>query len=224
MKYVVIFARRPQLGRVKTRLAADIGPVETLRFYKSTLNTVARRLSAGGGWATSIAITPDDTLDRDRLYPPGVWRLPQGEGDLGQRMANCLAQFGLHPALIVGSDIPDIDRRHVRGRFRQAAAERAGFRSVGGRWLLAGRCGAGGARWQPVQRCALVNGTCARRIRWKMCGRACGWRCWSRWRISMTARLTGTGVTVADQSAARCSCRRGISSTKLQGLCRISSW
>ena len=55
MKHVVIFARRPQLGRVKTRLAADIGPIETLRFYRATLNTVSRRLVAGGGWSTWIA-------------------------------------------------------------------------------------------------------------------------------------------------------------------------
>ena len=41
MKHVVIFARRPKLGRVKTRLAADIGPVETLRFYRATLNALA---------------------------------------------------------------------------------------------------------------------------------------------------------------------------------------
>ena len=144
MKHVVIFARRPQLGRVKTRLAADIGPVETLRFFKSTLNTVARRLSAGGGWATWIAITPDDTLDRDRLYPPGVWRLPQGEGDLGQRMANCLAQFGPHPALILGSDIPDINRRHVAAAFDKLRRNELVFgpSDDGGYWLVGAAQGA----------------------------------------------------------------------------------
>lgn len=144
MKHVVIFARRPQLGRVKTRLAADIGPVETLRFYRSTLNTVARRLSAGGDWATWIGITPDDTLGRDRLYPPGVWRLPQGDGDLGQRMANCLMRFGPHPALIVGSDIPDIDRRHVAAAFKALRRNELVFgpSDDGGYWLVGAAQGA----------------------------------------------------------------------------------
>lgn len=138
MKHVVIFARRPQLGRVKTRLAADIGPVETLRFYRSTLNTVARRLSAHGGWSTWIGITPDDTLSRDRLYPPGVWRLPQGSGDLGQRMANCLMRFGPYPALIVGSDIPDIDQRHVARAFDALRRNDLVFgpSDDGGYWLV----------------------------------------------------------------------------------------
>ncbi|MFT5486533.1 MAG: rSAM/selenodomain-associated transferase 1 [Paracoccaceae bacterium] len=144
MKHVVIFARRPQLGRVKTRLAADIGPVETLRFYRSTLNTVARRLSAGGGWATWICSTPDDTIDRDRLYPPGISRLPQGSGDLGQRMANCLSGFGPHPALIVGSDIPDIDRRHVAAAFDKLRRNELVFgpSDDGGYWLVGAAQGA----------------------------------------------------------------------------------
>jgi uncharacterized protein len=144
MKHVVVFARRPQLGRVKTRLAADIGPVETLRFYRSTLNTVARRLNAGGGWATWIGITPDDTLDDSRLYPDGVLRLPQGTGDLGERMANCLIGFGPQPALIVGSDIPDIDRQHVAAAFDALRRNELVFgpSDDGGYWLVGAAQGA----------------------------------------------------------------------------------
>lgn len=144
MKHVVIFARRPQLGRVKTRLADDIGPVETLRFYRATLNRVARRLSAGGGWATWIGITPDDTLGQDRLYPKGVSRLAQGGGDLGQRMANCLAGFGPNPAVIVGSDIPDLDRRHVAAAFDKLRRNELVFgpSGDGGYWLVGAGQGA----------------------------------------------------------------------------------
>lgn len=144
MKHVVIFARRPQLGRVKTRLAADIGPVETLRFYRATLNALARRLKAGGGWATWIGITPDDTLGKQRFYPDGVWRLPQGTGDLGTRMANCLMRFGPEPALIVGSDIPDIDRRHVSAAFDALKTNELVFgpSDDGGYWLVGAAQGA----------------------------------------------------------------------------------
>ena len=144
MKHVVIFARRPQLGRVKTRLAADIGPVETLRFYRATLNTVSRRLNAGGGWSTWIGITPDDTLGQVRLYPRGVGRLPQGSGDLGERMAHCLARFGPHPTLIVGSDIPDIDRRHIASAFDALRRNDLVFgpSDDGGYWLVGAAKGA----------------------------------------------------------------------------------
>lgn len=144
MKHVVIFARRPQLGRVKTRLAADIGPVETLWFYRSTLSAVARRLSADRSWTTWIGVTPDETLRKSRLYPRGVGRLPQGSGDLGVRMARCLAQFGPNPALIVGSDVPDIDRRHIKAAFAALRHNDLVFgpSGDGGYWLVGAAQGA----------------------------------------------------------------------------------
>jgi len=144
MKHVVIFARRPQLGRVKTRLAADIGPVDTLWFYRSTLSAVARRLSAGQSWTTWIGVTPDETHRKSRLYPRGVGRLPQGGGDLGARMARCLTRFGPSPALIVGSDIPDIDRRHIKAAFAALRHNDLVFgpSGDGGYWLVGAAQGA----------------------------------------------------------------------------------
>jgi len=144
VKHVVIFARRPQLGRVKTRLARDIGPVETLRFYRSTLATVTRRLSADGGWQTWLGLTPDETVFDDRLYPPMAGRLPQGGGDLGLRMARCLARFGHQPVLIVGSDIPDVARRHIRAAFAELRRNDLVFgpSGDGGYWLVGAAQGA----------------------------------------------------------------------------------
>ena len=138
MKHVVIFARRPQLGRIKTRLARDIGPVEALRFYRSTLHTVTRRLAAGRAWRTWLAVTPDETVFDKRLYPSMAGRLPQGGGDLGDRMARCMARFGHDPVLIVGSDIPDLDRRHVAAAFDALRRNDLAFGPAGdgGYWLV----------------------------------------------------------------------------------------
>ena len=144
MKHVVIFARRPQLGRVKTRLARDIGSVETLRFYRSTLMSVTRRLAAAQGWQTWLGLTPDETIFDDRLYPPMAGRLPQGDGDLGDRMARCLARFGPNPVLIVGSDIPDIDRSHIASAFDALRRKDLVFgpSGDGGYWLVGAAQGA----------------------------------------------------------------------------------
>lgn len=155
MKHAVIFARRPQLGRVKSRLAAEIGPVNALRFYRATLAAVSRRLSAGESWQTWLGVTPDDAVFDARLWPRAVPRLPQGPGDLGDRMERMLAAFGPDSALIVGSDIPAVSRRHVAAAF--AALRRHdlvfGPASDGGYWLVGARRGrdaAGlfdGVRW-----------------------------------------------------------------------------
>ena len=45
MKHLVIFARAPQLGRVKRRLAAEIGPMAAARFYRATLAAEIRQLA-----------------------------------------------------------------------------------------------------------------------------------------------------------------------------------
>ena len=144
MRHVVIFARRPRLGQVKTRLAADIGPVETLRFYRSALGAVTRRLLAGQGWTTWLAVTPDDSAFEPRTFPSGAWCMPQGNGDLGERMARCLTRFGPNPAIIVGSDIPDLDRRHIAAAFDALRRNDLVFgpSDDGGYWLVGAAQGA----------------------------------------------------------------------------------
>ena len=44
-RHLVIFARTPQFGRVKRRLAAAVGPVAAMRFYRQTLDRQIRTLS-----------------------------------------------------------------------------------------------------------------------------------------------------------------------------------
>ena len=71
-------------------------------------------------------------------------RLPQGAGDLGARMSRCLSRFGHHPALIVGSDIPDIERSHIVAAFDALRCNDLVFGpSVdGGFWLVGAAQGA----------------------------------------------------------------------------------
>ncbi len=155
MKHAVIFARRPQLGRVKSRLAADIGSVNALRFYRSTLSALCRRLSAGGSWQTWLGVTPDASLLDARIWPATIPRLPQGYGDLGDRMERILVVFGQNPVLIVGSDIPDVSARHIAAAFEALHRRDLVFgpSADGGYWLVGARRGcdaAGlfeGVRW-----------------------------------------------------------------------------
>ena len=133
----MILARRPRLGRVKTRLGADIGAVAALRFYRTTVDAVARRLAADGRWTTWLGVTPDAAVRDRRGWPPGVGRLPQGAGDLGERMARCMAGFGMEPVVLVGSDIPGIGRQHVAGAFEALRRSDLVFgpSGDGGYWL-----------------------------------------------------------------------------------------
>ena len=132
---VLVFARQPVLGTVKTRLAADIGRVEARRFYRATLTRLLRRLVPHRSWRTVLAVTPDHACGvMARTF--NVPAIPQGSGDLGARMrrtADC--QPG--PVLIVGTDIPDLEPRHLRTA--AAALRRHDFvfgpAADGGYWL-----------------------------------------------------------------------------------------
>ena len=135
---VVIFARAPRYGSVKTRLARDIGAGETLRFYRSTLASLVQRAVRDTRFETVLALTPDHVRDG---WPKGIERIAQGSGDLGRRMVRALRGAGRRPAVVIGSDIPDITMAHVATAF--GSLGRAPFvvgpARDGGYWLIGAR-------------------------------------------------------------------------------------
>jgi rSAM/selenodomain-associated transferase 1 len=137
---LIVFARAPQLGRVKKRLARGIGPSAALAFYRRTLATVLRRLARDPRWRTILAVTPDRAAGRARLWPLALPRAPQGRGDLGARMARSLGR-ARGPVCIVGADIPDLDAGHVWRAFRALATAEFVFGPAedGGYWLIGAR-------------------------------------------------------------------------------------
>ncbi len=154
--HVVIFLRAPRLGRVKTRLAADIGDLAALAFYRRISGSLVRRLARDRRWHCHLAITPD----RDaRRWPRGRVAAAvrgQGGGDLGQRMARIFRTLPPGPALIVGSDVPALAPGHVAAAFRALGNHAAVFgpASDGGYWLV-------GLRRRPRLPAALFAG-----VRW----------------------------------------------------------
>lgn len=136
---LIVFARAPQLGQVKQRLARGIGPGAALSFYRRTLAAVMRRLARDPRWRTVLAVTPDRSGAAGRRWPMKLTRHGQGRGDLGARMARGLARRG--PVCIVGADIPDLDARHVWRAFQALAAAEFVFGPAedGGYWLIGAR-------------------------------------------------------------------------------------
>ena len=131
--HLVIFARAPRLGGVKRRLARDIGDLAALRFYFQTMNALVRRLSRDRRWDTYLAVTPGSAR-----WPCGVPRLAQGGGDLGDRMTRVIRSLPPGPAVIVGTDIPDIGTAHVARAFAVLGHHEAVFGPAedGGYWLV----------------------------------------------------------------------------------------
>jgi len=134
-QHLVIFARLPRLGMGKRRLAVDVGPLRALNFQKNTLARLLRRLGKDPRWKTWVALTPS-IGGFPRLY--GVHVILQPRGDLGQRMGRVAKSMSTGPVLIIGSDIPDIDTKHIQAGFKALRSHDAvlGPAGDGGYWAV----------------------------------------------------------------------------------------
>lgn len=123
---VVLFARAPHQGRVKTRLAATVGDEQALAIYVALATQVTAAM-VGGPWQLRVRCAPDDAVPEVARWLAMPGRVePQGPGDLGARMCRAMddgfAQ-GVQASLIIGTDCPDVDAALVEMAF--AALDRA---------------------------------------------------------------------------------------------------
>jgi hypothetical protein len=130
-------AKLPVAGRVKTRLAREVGTVEATRFARHATAALLQRLGVDRRWQTTIAVSPD-TAVASRVWPRGPARLPQGRGDLGQRMQRLFSSLPPGPVVVVGTDIPDLRPAHIAQAFRLLGRHDAVFGPAadGGYWLI----------------------------------------------------------------------------------------
>lgn len=119
---LVILAKEPVPGRVKSRLARDISAERAATLYRAfILDTLAicSRVAGATGW---IAYTPDDAGEVFASLGEGRFRLlPQGGGDLGDRLGRVfghLFEGGCRRVVVLGSDSPTLPPRIVQDAFR----------------------------------------------------------------------------------------------------------
>ena len=136
-RHLVVFLRAPRLGRVKSRLAAGIGALAALRFYRLATTQLLRRLARDRRWRCHVWITPDSAARHPAWRVAARWQ-GQGGGDLGRRMARVFRALPPGPAVIIGSDIPAIHAAHIAAAFRALGSHEAVFGPAtdGGYWLV----------------------------------------------------------------------------------------
>ena len=115
---IAVFARAPVPGLVKTRLAKSIGDEAAAELYaamlRDSLNLAGKASSGVQDCTVFLAYTPDNAFEAGPYSLSSLWngpRLSQSEGDLGQRMLDCVAQLqaqGIEHVVIIGSDSPDL--------------------------------------------------------------------------------------------------------------------
>lgn len=101
---LIIFVRNPELGKVKTRLAAEIGDVGALRIYRKLL---AITKSVALHTPADVFVFADGPL-QDDFWNEFTIELQSGH-DLGERMLcafDAVFKKGYKKAVIIGSDCP----------------------------------------------------------------------------------------------------------------------
>ena len=88
--HLVLFVKAPRLGRVKRRLAADIGLVAASAFYRHTVAAVTTRLRRDRRWRCRLAVTPDSAAGAPGLGRPRCPPIPQGAAHPGRRLPRAL--------------------------------------------------------------------------------------------------------------------------------------
>jgi glycosyltransferase A (GT-A) superfamily protein (DUF2064 family) len=94
---LVIMVKEPRPGRVKTRLGRDIGVIPATWWFRHQSARLIRRLH-DPRWQIVLAVAPNRAVN-SRVWPAEMPRLPQGSGDLGQRMKRMLiTASGIQPS------------------------------------------------------------------------------------------------------------------------------
>ena len=113
---LIVFAKWPEPGKVKTRLVPVLGEQGAAQLAQRLLLHSLQQAAAAGCAQIELCLAPDDAcararrwLDEQAALPAPVEVQAQGEGDLGERMGRA-CQRALAEAfkpLLIGTDCPE---------------------------------------------------------------------------------------------------------------------
>lgn len=115
---LIIFAKNPEAGKVKTRLAATLGNEEALAIYRQLLShtvSVTEDLTVHKFVFYSSHIDQNDVWDSKKYYK----EIQQGN-DLGERMQHAVGsifQKGYDKVVIIGTDCPGLSAEIIINAF-----------------------------------------------------------------------------------------------------------
>ena len=136
---LIVFAKAPQMGIVKQRLAKDIGHIKATFWYKSQVANLIKRFNRKLPVRKYLFITPKNSKGFFKHCARGNWQIKyQSKGHLGERMADAMSRVGNGPCILIGSDIPNVKYDYIRLAFKQLGKSKVIFgpSNDGGYWLI----------------------------------------------------------------------------------------
>ena len=122
-----IMIKYPEPGKVKTRLAKDVGHDKAAAIYRSLVEKVMHGTKpSDADFDRVVFCDPPDKINAFVSWFPGEQLIPQRGNDVGERMDNVIRDLlgmGAKKTVITGADIPDLNSAIIREAF--AALEHA---------------------------------------------------------------------------------------------------
>lgn len=115
---LLVFARHPELGKCKTRLAKSVGDAAALEIYKYLLQRTSEVVK--NVKAIRQVWYAGDVMQNDVWSSDFFEKKQQTQGDLGQKMQDAFASAfadGAQKVVIVGTDIYDLDTDVIQEAF-----------------------------------------------------------------------------------------------------------
>tara|TARA_B100000401_G_C52559872_1_gene602755 strand:- start:57 stop:671 length:615 start_codon:yes stop_codon:yes gene_type:complete len=142
-KHLLLFAKRPVPGEVKSRLANSIGEYAAAQIYSQLLFRNIREISklrTIDRWILS-SNKSDEPWFYNKIKNLGWQTSYQSEGDIGERMLEALTRFSKQGAstVVVGSDIADLSFKDIEHAFQFLEGRNTcvlGPSDDGGYWLI----------------------------------------------------------------------------------------
>ncbi|NDD63643.1 MAG: glycosyltransferase [Acidobacteria bacterium] len=122
---LVLMARAPIEGAVKTRLVGMFTPPEVLELYLNFLHDTFRMMeevrTEREGLAIVLCFTPEGTEEAfEEVDREGCLMMAQRGGDLGERLLNCFDDLfaqGYERVVVIGADSPALPVEYVLDAF-----------------------------------------------------------------------------------------------------------
>ncbi len=130
----IVMCKAPELGKVKTRLAAEIGNTQALRVYQALLG-ITLHAATSSTWDTVLAIDGDHSC-----MPEHPHRTIAQRGDeLGVRICNAIDDAGNYERIfVIGADAPRVTHQHIAHAYHALETHDVvlGPATDGGYWLI----------------------------------------------------------------------------------------
>jgi rSAM/selenodomain-associated transferase 1 len=144
---LLVFAKQPVAGRVKTRLSPPLSPCDAAELYRCMLADTLERVTSLHQVEILLFFDPSEGAEAFfREIQPGLTSFPQEGNGLGERLENAFRRVfasGFAAVAAIGTDSPDLPLTYVEDAFRlleEGAAEVVfGPTTDGGYYLVAMR-------------------------------------------------------------------------------------